>query len=137
VNARRARPRSSRHIVSGLLTHPRVVRMAPSAPLTPHGPSHAGIHHSLRVSCFLLTFHSQPSLLRQDLDRTLARGDGLNGEEPEPGVVAVAAPVHDHRRRVIAAVSIAGRAHRLDLERLAPAVKTAALSLSREMAARQ
>jgi hypothetical protein len=31
------------------------------------------------------------------------RGYGLNGEESEPGVVAVAAPVRDHRRRVIAA----------------------------------
>lgn len=80
---------------------------------------------------------TMPGLLCQDLDRTLERGYGLNREESEPGVVAVAAPVHDHRRRVIAAVSIAGRAHRLDLERLAPAVKTAALSLSREMAARR
>ena len=75
-----------------------------------------------------------PGLLRQDLARTLERGYGINREESETGVVAVAAPVHDHRRRVIAAVSIAGSAHRLDLERLAPAVRTAALSLSREMA---
>lgn len=80
---------------------------------------------------------TMPGLLRQDLDRTLERGYGVNREESEPGVVAVAAPVHDHELRVIAAVSIAGRAHRLDLERLAPAVKTAALSLSREMAARR
>jgi len=76
-----------------------------------------------------------PGLLRQDLARTLERGYGINREESETGVVAVAAPVHDHRRRVIAAVSIAGSAHRLDLERLAPAVRTAALALSREMAA--
>jgi DNA-binding IclR family transcriptional regulator len=75
-----------------------------------------------------------PGLLRQDLARTLERGYGINREESETGVVAVAAPVHDHRRRVIAAVSIAGSAHRLDLERLAPAVRTAALALSREMA---
>lgn len=75
-----------------------------------------------------------PGLLRQDLARTLDRGYGINREESETGVVAVAAPVHDHRRRVIAAVSIAGSAHRLDLERLAPAVRTAALSLSRVMA---
>lgn len=75
-----------------------------------------------------------PGLLRQDLVRTLERGYGINREESETGVVAVAAPVHDHRRRVIAAVSIAGSAYRLDLERLAPAVRTAALSLSREMA---
>lgn len=80
---------------------------------------------------------TMPGLLRQDLDRTLERGYGINREESEPGVVAVAAPVRDHAQRVIAAVSIAGRAHRLDLERLAPAVKTAALSLSREMAARR
>lgn len=78
---------------------------------------------------------TMPGMLRQDLDRTLERGYGINREESEPGVVAVAAPVRDHTRRVIAAVSIAGRAHRLDLERLAPAVKTAAFSLSREMAA--
>lgn len=78
---------------------------------------------------------TMPGLLRQDLDRTLERGYGINREESETGVVAVAAPVRDHTRRVIAAVSIAGRAHRLDLERLAPAVRTAALSLSREMAA--
>jgi DNA-binding IclR family transcriptional regulator len=76
-----------------------------------------------------------PGLLRQDLSRTLARGYGINREESETGVVAVAAPVRDHRRRVVAAVSIAGSAHRLDLERLAPAVRTAALALSRELAA--
>jgi len=75
-----------------------------------------------------------PGLLLQDLARTLDRGYGINREESETGVAAVAAPVHDHRRKVIAAISIAGAAHRLDLERLAPAVRTAALSLSREMA---
>ena len=75
-----------------------------------------------------------PGMLRQDLARTLDRGYGINREESETGVVAVAAPIHDHRRRVIAAISIAGSAHRLDLERLAPAVRTAALALSREMA---
>jgi DNA-binding IclR family transcriptional regulator len=76
-----------------------------------------------------------PGLLRRDLDRTLERGYGINREESETGVVAVAAPVRDRTRNVIAAVSIAGRAHRLDLERLAPAVQIAASSLSREMAA--
>lgn len=76
-----------------------------------------------------------PGLLRRDLARTLDRGYGINREESEVGVVAVAAPVLDpHSRNVLAAISIAGSAHRLDLERLAPAVRTAALSLSREMA---
>lgn len=79
---------------------------------------------------------TMPGLLRQDLDRILERGYGINREESESGVAAVAAPVRDHSKRVIAAVSIAGWVHRLDLERLAPAVKTAASALSREMAAR-
>jgi DNA-binding IclR family transcriptional regulator len=74
-----------------------------------------------------------PGLLRRELDRTLERGYGINREESETGVAAIAAPVRDHARNVIAAVSIAGRAHRLDLARLAPAVQTAAFSLSREM----
>lgn len=76
---------------------------------------------------------TMPGLLRRELDRTLERGYGINREESETGVAAVAAPVRDQARNVIAAVSIAGRAHRLDLERLAPAVQTAAFSLSREM----
>jgi DNA-binding IclR family transcriptional regulator len=49
------------------------------------------------------------------------------------GVAAVAAPVFDRRRRVFAAISITGSAERLDLDRLAPAVRTAAFALSREI----
>jgi DNA-binding IclR family transcriptional regulator len=75
-----------------------------------------------------------PGLLRQDLARVLERGYGVNHEEAEVGVVSVAAPVFDHRRRTIASVSITGNAHRLDVDRLAPAVRTAALALSRELA---
>ncbi|MFG1925839.1 IclR family transcriptional regulator [Cryptosporangium sp. NPDC048952] len=75
-----------------------------------------------------------PGLLRQELARTLERGYGVNREEAEVGVSAVGAPVFDHRRSVIAAISITGWAQHLDLERLAPAVRTAALALSRELA---
>ena len=75
-----------------------------------------------------------PGLLRQELARALERGYGVNREEAEIGVSAVAAPVFDHRRSVIAAISITGWAKHLDLERLAPAVRTAALALSRELA---
>jgi DNA-binding IclR family transcriptional regulator len=75
-----------------------------------------------------------PGLLQRELARTLDRGYALNREESEPGVSAVAAPIYDRRRRVIAAMSITGNACRLDLERLAPAVRTAALALSRELA---
>ncbi|MFI0412298.1 IclR family transcriptional regulator [Actinomadura sp. 3N508] len=75
-----------------------------------------------------------PGLLQRELARTADRGYAVNREESEAGVSAVAAPVLDHRRRVIAAISITGNVCRLDLDRLAPAVRTAALALSRELA---
>ncbi|GAB3581324.1 IclR family transcriptional regulator [Amycolatopsis endophytica] len=74
-----------------------------------------------------------PGLLRRDLDRAVERGYGVNHEEAEVGVAAVAAPVYDRRRRLIAAVSITGSAAKLDVDRLAPAVRTAASALSREL----
>jgi DNA-binding IclR family transcriptional regulator len=75
-----------------------------------------------------------PGLLRRELDRAAERGYGVNREESEVGVTAVAAPVYDSRRRVLAAISITGSAQRLDLDRLAPGVRTAAFALSRELA---
>ncbi|HEV7934396.1 MAG TPA: IclR family transcriptional regulator [Actinomadura sp.] len=75
-----------------------------------------------------------PGLLRRELARTVDRGYGINREESEAGVSAVAAPVLDGRRQVIAAISITGQAGRLDLDRLAPALRTAARALSRELA---
>jgi DNA-binding IclR family transcriptional regulator len=74
-----------------------------------------------------------PGLLRAELNRTLRRGYGINHEEAEVGVSAVAAPVLDHQRRVIAAISITGDACRLHMDRLAPAVRTAGLALSRDL----
>ncbi|WP_346051398.1 IclR family transcriptional regulator [Amycolatopsis dongchuanensis] len=75
-----------------------------------------------------------PGLLRRELDRVCERGYGVNREESEAGVAAVAAPVYDARRRLLAAISITGGVERLDLDRLAPAVRTAAFALSRELA---
>ncbi len=74
-----------------------------------------------------------PGVLRRELARAAETGYGVNHEEYEVGVAAVAAPVFDRRRRLIAAISITGNANRLDLDRLAPAVRTAALALSREL----
>ncbi|MEN3357232.1 MAG: hypothetical protein V7637_1214, partial [Mycobacteriales bacterium] len=51
-----------------------------------------------------------PGLLRQELARTVQRGYGINHEEAEVGVSAVAAPVLNHHRRVVAAISITGYA---------------------------
>jgi DNA-binding IclR family transcriptional regulator len=74
-----------------------------------------------------------PGLLQQDLARTVQRGYGINHEEAEVGVSAVAAPVVNHHRRVIAAISITGYSRGLDLDRLAPAVRTAAFALSGDL----
>ena len=74
-----------------------------------------------------------PAVLKADLARTVERGYGVNREEAEVGVSAVAAPVFDDEQRVIAAISITGYSHRLNLEQLAPAVQTSARSLSREL----
>lgn len=77
-----------------------------------------------------------PGLLQRDLARVVERGYGVNHEESEVGVSAVAAPVFDPRRRIVAAISITGNASRLDVERLAPAVRTAASALTREISRR-
>lgn len=92
-----------------------------------------------RVAGAGLTRHTShtivlPGLLRKELDRAQERGYGVSREESEVGVAAVAAPVYDARRRVIAAISVTGSAERIDLDRLAPAVCTAASALTRELA---
>jgi DNA-binding IclR family transcriptional regulator len=73
-------------------------------------------------------------VLCRELDRTLERGYGVNVEESEVGVVAVAAPVLDRDSRVVASISITGGAHRLAVNRFAPAVCRAARALSRQLA---
>jgi DNA-binding IclR family transcriptional regulator len=72
-------------------------------------------------------------LLDRDLDRVRSRGYAINIEESELGVVAVAAPVFDRDRRVLASISVTGGSHRLAVERVAPAVCGAAEALSAEL----
>ncbi|PXY19694.1 IclR family transcriptional regulator [Prauserella muralis] len=74
-----------------------------------------------------------PGLLHQDLERTAARGVGINQEEAEPGVSAIAAPVLGARGQVVAALSVTGRAHGLDLDRLGGVVRAAASAMSRTL----
>ncbi|TKG64879.1 IclR family transcriptional regulator [Prauserella endophytica] len=76
-----------------------------------------------------------PGLLHQDLERTIARGLGINREEAEPGVSAVAAPVLGARGEVVAALSVTGRSHRLDLDRVGGLVRAAANAVSASLPA--
>jgi DNA-binding IclR family transcriptional regulator len=72
-----------------------------------------------------------PGLLHQELATIRDRGVAMEYEESTIGVTCVAAPVLDTDGMAMAAVSITGWANRLDPTRLAPAVRTAALGVSR------
>lgn len=74
-----------------------------------------------------------PGLLRQELAEIRDRGVAVEHEESGVGVTCVAAPVLDTEGAAVAAVSITGWVNRLDPVRFAPAVRTAALGISRTL----
>ncbi|MEU8752980.1 IclR family transcriptional regulator [Streptomyces chartreusis] len=78
-----------------------------------------------------------PGQLARDLALTRARGFGVNLEEAEVGVSAVAAPVYARGRdsRPIAAISVTGGTRRLDVDRLGARVCAAARALTRALSA--
>ncbi|MFT4264547.1 MAG: IclR family transcriptional regulator [Nocardioides sp.] len=75
-----------------------------------------------------------PGVLRRQLRAVVAQGYAVNEEETHRGVVSVAAPVLDADRIAVAAISVTAQAGRVDVQRLAPAVRTATLGLSRALA---
>ena len=64
-----------------------------------------------RYTPHTLTSHA---VLRRELLKTRRRGYAINMQESELGVLSVAAPIRDAAGRVIAAMSVAGLAHRLE-----------------------
>ncbi|MFI6653954.1 IclR family transcriptional regulator [Streptomyces sp. NPDC050523] len=78
-----------------------------------------------------------PGQLARDLALTRARGYGVNLEEAEVGISAVAAPVYvrDHGPRPIAAISVTGGTRRLDVDRMGARVCAAARALTRTLSA--
>lgn len=76
---------------------------------------------------------TSPSLLRRQLAKVREEGVAFEREESSVGTVCVASPVLDSSGRAIAGISIAGWSNRMRPERLAPAVRTAALTLSRTL----
>ncbi|MES5818091.1 IclR family transcriptional regulator [Streptomyces sp. RG80] len=78
-----------------------------------------------------------PGQLARDLALTRARGFGVNLEEAEVGVSAVAAPVYAHHRgsRPVAAISVTGGTRRLDVDRVGARVCAAARALTRTLSA--
>jgi DNA-binding IclR family transcriptional regulator len=73
-----------------------------------------------------------PGLLERELTRVRELGVAEEHEESALGIACVAAPILDTAGIAIAAVSITCRAH-LDTGRLAPAVRAAALGISRAL----
>jgi IclR family acetate operon transcriptional repressor len=73
--------------------------------------------------------------LRAELRETRQRGYACNRHESEMGVVSVAAPIRDLSGRVVAAISVAGPATRLEPGELefAQATMEAAASISRRL----
>ncbi|MHC5258941.1 IclR family transcriptional regulator [Streptomyces sp. UC4497] len=64
-----------------------------------------------------------------------ARGFALAAEEMEPGLTAVAVPVHDHRGDVVAAVNVSAPVFRLPPEAL-PGVAEAVVAAAHQLSAR-
>jgi DNA-binding IclR family transcriptional regulator len=75
-----------------------------------------------------------PGMFLRQLRTVAEQGYAVNDEESHTGVVSVAAPVFDAAGSAIAAISVTGKAGRVDPHRLAPAVRTATLSLGRQLA---
>jgi DNA-binding IclR family transcriptional regulator len=74
-----------------------------------------------------------PGLLEREIEAVRARGLAYEHEESTPGVACVASPVLGPDGRAVAAISIAGCTTSLDTARVGPAVRTAALGLSRHL----
>ena len=74
-----------------------------------------------------------PGLLAEELTRVRELGLAEEHEESAVGIACVAAPVMAEGPHAVAAISITGWANRLDTARLGPAVRTAALGLSRAL----
>jgi len=76
-----------------------------------------------------------PGQLARDLALTRARGYGVNLEEAEVGISAVAAPVYGREPCPIAAISVTGGTRRLDVDRIGARVCAAARALTRALSA--
>jgi DNA-binding IclR family transcriptional regulator len=77
---------------------------------------------------------SSPTQLRRELSTIADSHVSFDREESSIGVCCVAAPIYGPDRSVVAALSVTGRVSRNRLDRLAPAVITAALGASRTLA---
>jgi DNA-binding IclR family transcriptional regulator len=76
-----------------------------------------------------------PGLFLAELDRIRDEGLAYDLEESRPGLVCVASPVHGPGGVVRGALSVSGWSSRMKADRAGPAVRTAALTISRALGA--
>jgi IclR family transcriptional regulator, acetate operon repressor len=76
-----------------------------------------------------------PGILRQDLNRTRARGFAVEREESSVGVACVAVPILSTSGHAVAAISITGRPQRFSSTAMTTATRNAALGVSRALSA--
>lgn len=98
----------------------------------------AEITEHLRAPLAALTPHTviEPVALRSQLDEIVAKGYAVADSELDVGFVAVAAPVYNAQRDVVAAVSVGGPALRLTPERrpdIVASLQVAARRISRRL----
>ncbi len=74
-----------------------------------------------------------PGLLARQLKSVRESGLSHANEESTIGIACVASPIFDGNGRVVAAVSISGSVANFDPTRVGPAVRTAALAMSRAL----
>lgn len=74
------------------------------------------------------------SVLRRTLKSARAHGIAYDYEESQAGLVCAASPITTADGAVAGALSVSGWAGRLNVRRIGPAVRTAALTLSRDIA---
>lgn len=74
-----------------------------------------------------------PGLLARELADIRQTGLAFDREESGPGIVCAASPVLGAGREVLGALSVSGWSARTRLDQVAPAVRTAALALSRSL----
>ncbi|QXJ20306.1 IclR family transcriptional regulator [Actinomadura graeca] len=74
-----------------------------------------------------------PGLLARELDRIREEGVAYDREESGLGIVCAASPVLGPDGEALGALSVSGRSGRMRLTAVAPAVHTAALTLSRAL----